>query len=390
MKGRVMTHRTGVRAMENARISRRGFLVGGAAAAFLAACGTADVGKPAAQSPAAPAPTGGASLPPSELAMENKLAIYNWADYVSPDTYPAFEKQFDLKITEDNYPSNEDALAKLKAGAAGYDIVVPTGYMVEIMIAEGILAELDHAQLPNLSNVEDQFLDLPFDPGNRYSVPKDYGTTGFGYRSKLVEEEMASWEDFYRLASKYSGRYTVLDSPPEVVGSALKMLGYSYNSVDPKEIAEATAEIVKLKPHVRRITSSMREIMISGEAYVSLTWNGEIGYVALDAKDARYVVPEEGTEVWTDNWAIPANPPHPVAAHAFINWHLDPKVQAKDTEYHYYGAVVEGEEEFLDPAIAGDPAVYPPANTLDRLEVAEASPDWTRLRNEAWTKFKAA
>ena len=364
-------------------LSRRTFLMAGAAAAVLSACGKADVGRKAS-------PSGTGSKSPVPTKLEGSLSVYNWADYVSPKTYPAFEKEFDVNLTEDNYPSNEDALAKLKAGAAGYDIVVPTGYMVEVMIAEGLLMELDHSKIPNLSLVEDQFLDLPFDPGNRYSVPKDYGTTGFGYRSKLVKEEMASWEDFYRLAPKYSGRYTVLDSPPEVVGSALKMLGYSYNSVDPKEISEATKEIVKLKPHVRRITSSMREIMISGEAYVSLTWNGEIGYVALDAADARYVVPSEGTEVWTDNWAVVAKAPHPAAAHAFINWQLQPKIQAQDTSFHYYGAVVKGEEEFLDKAIANDPAVYPSAETMSRLEIAKASPDWSRLRNEAWTKFKAA
>ena len=364
-------------------IGRRGFIAAGAAAAFLAACGETNV-TPSAKSSGAGTPS------PLPTEIEDALSVYNWADYVHPKTYPQFEKAFDVKITEDNYPSNEDALAKLKAGATGYDIVVPTGYMVEIMIAGGVLSELDHSRLPNLSLVEDQFLDLPFDPGNRYSVPKDYGTTGFGYRSDLVKEEMASWEDFYRLAPVYSGRYTVLDSPPEVVGSALKMLGYSYNSVDPKEIAEATAEMLKLKPHIRKITSSMRELMISGEAYVSLTWNGEIGYVALDAADARYVVPSEGTEVWTDNWAIPSNPPHPSAAHAFINWQLQPKIQAQDTEYHYYGAVVQGEEEFLDPAIFNDPSVYPTAETMEKLEVAQANPDWTRLRNEAWTKFKAA
>ena len=378
-----MTERDGIPMWARRPISRRGFIAAGAAAGLLAACGETEVGPGGSK----PKPAG-SSAAPTEL--EDALSIYNWADYVSPKTYPQFEREFDIKITEDNYPSNEDALAKLKAGAAGYDVVVPTGYMIEIMIAEGVLHELDHSQLPNLSLVEDQFLDLPFDPGNRFSVPKDYGTTGFGYRSKLVSEEMTSWEDFYRLAPKYSGRYTVLDSPPEVVGSALKMLGYSYNSVDPKEISEATDEMLKLKPHIRKITSSMREIMTSGEAYVSLTWNGEIGYVALDAPDARYVVPEEGTEVWTDNWAVVAGAPHPAAAHAFINWQLQPKIQAQDTEYHYYGAVVEGEEEFLDPAIAKDPAVYPSAETMSRLEVAQANPDWTRLRNEAWTKFKAA
>jgi spermidine/putrescine transport system substrate-binding protein len=379
-----MTEDHDLKAWIHRPVGRRGFMAAGAAAAFLAACGKTDVGKRAGDTP------GGGTPAPVPTEIEDTLSIYNWADYVHPDTYPQFSKEFDVNLTEDNYPSNEDALAKLKAGATGYDIVVPTGYMIEIMIAEGVLHPLEHSLIPNLSLVEDQFLNLPFDPGNRYSVPKDYGTTGFGYRSDLVEDEMTSWEDFYRLASKYSGRYTVLDSPPEVVGSALKMLGYSYNSTDPKEIEEATAEMLKLKPHIRKITSSMRELMISGEAYVSLTWNGEIGYVALDAPDARYVVPSEGTEVWTDNWAIPANPPHPAAAHAFINWHLQPKVQAQDTEYHYYGAVVEGEEEFLDPAIAKDPSVYPSQETMQNLEVAKADPDWTRLRNEAWTKFKAA
>lgn len=364
-------------------ITRRGFLAAGAATAFLAACGKTDVGPKTAR------PSGAASgSVPEEL--ESELSIYNWADYVHPKTYPAFEKEFGVKITEDNYPSNEDALAKLKAGASGYDLVAPTGYMVEIMIAEGLLMELDHSKIPNLSTITPQFADLPFDPGNRFSIPKDYGTTGYGYRSEFVKEEMSSWEDFFSLAPKYSGRYTVLDSPPESVGAALKMLGYSYNSVDPNEISEATDVLVKFKPHVRKITSSMREIMISGEAYISLTWNGEIGYVALDAPDARYVVPSEGTEVWTDNYSIVAGAPHPAAAHAYLNWSLDPKVQARDTSYHYYGGVVEGHKEFLPPAIANDTSVYPPEDVMAKLEVAVADPEWTRLRNEAWTKFKAA
>lgn len=362
-------------------ISRRKLFVGAGAAAFLAAC---------SKEISTPRSAGGGSTPTVSEQLESELSIYNWADYVHPKTYPAFEKEFDVRITEDAYPSNEDALAKLEAGAKGYDIVVPTGYMVEIMAQQGLLSELDHSKIPNLSIVKDEFLDTPFDPGNRFSVPKDFGTTGFCYRSEFVTEEMESWEDFYRLASKYSGRYTVLDSSPEVVGSALKMLGYSYNSTDPKELDEATQELLKLKPHVRKITSSMREIMISGEAWISLTWNGEAGYVAADAPDTVYKVPSEGTEVWTDNWCVVADAPHPAAAHAFINWHLEPEQQARDTSYHYYGGVVEGEEEFLKPALANDPAIYPPADVTANLEFATADPEWLRLRNQAWTKFKAA
>jgi spermidine/putrescine transport system substrate-binding protein len=364
------------------RVTRRGVIAAGAAAAMLAACGETRVG--------GAGPSENASDGEVPAKIEDELSVYNWADYVNPKTYPQFEKEFDVKITEDNYASNEDALAKLQAGARGYDIVVPTGYMVETMIEKNLLFELDHSQIPNLKIVESRFLDLPFDPGNRYSIPKDYGTTGYGYRSKFVKEDMTSWEDFFSLAPRYSGRYTVLDSPPEVVGAALKMLGHSYNSTDPKEISEATDVLLKFKPHVRKITSSMREIMISGEAYISLTWNGEIGYVALDAKDARYVVPREGSEVWTDNWSIVTQAPHPAAAHAFINWQLQPEIQALDTEYHYYGAVVKGEEEFLPKALANDPAIYPPAGVQKELEVAQATPEWLALRNEAWTKFKAA
>src|SRR5918999_815157 len=200
------------------RITRRRVIAAGAAAAVIAACGESEVGTSATRkNESEGVPT----------KLEDDLSIYNWADYVNPKTYPMFEKEFDIKVTEDNYASNEDALAKLQAGARGYDIVVPTGYMIETMIQKNLLFELDHSKIPNLNNVEDQFLNLAFDPGNRYSVPKDYGTTGFGYRSKFVKEDMTSWEDFYRLAPKYSGRYTVLDSPPEVVGAALKMLGYS-------------------------------------------------------------------------------------------------------------------------------------------------------------------
>lgn len=363
------------------KMSRRGFLIGAGAAAFLAACSKK------VKTSAGAAPGASASVP---AELEGELSVYNWADYMHPKTYGLFEEEFDVKITEDAYPSNEDALAKLQAGAKGYDLVVPTGYMVEIMAKEGLLMEIDHSLVPNLAIVEDQFLDTPSDPGNRYSVPKDFGTTGFAYRSKFVKEEMTSWEDFYRLAPKYSGRYTVLDSSPEVIGSALKMLGYSYNSTDAGELKQATDELIKLKPHVRKITSSMREILISGEAYVSLTWNGEAGYVAVDAPDVRYAVPSEGTEVWTDNWCIVAGAPHPAAAHAFINWHLTPEIQAKDTSYHYYGDVVEGAEEFLKPALANDPAIYPPAEVTANLEFAQATPEWLRLRNEAWTKFKAA
>jgi spermidine/putrescine transport system substrate-binding protein len=368
--------------MSSKQVSRRGVLGAAGAAALLAACGGVETNNKSGTTPQ--------SRVPSEL--ESELSVYNWVDYVHPKTYKQFRKEFDVDLTEANYASNEEALAKLQAGARGYDVIAPTGYMVEIMAGEGLLFELDKSKIPNFSGVESTYTDLPFDPGNKYSVPKDFGTTGYGYRPSLVKEEMSSWEDFYRLASKYSGRYTVLDSPPEVIGSALKMLGYSYNTTDVKEIDEATKEIIKLKPHIRKITSSMRELLGSGEAYVSLTWNGEVYYATLikGGEDSTYVLPSEGTEIWLDNWSILAEAPHPALAHAFLNWHLQPRVQAQDVSYHFYGSPVEGEEEFLDPAIFNDPTVYPPPDVASKMEIYEADVERQRLRNEAWTKFKAA
>ena len=325
---------------------------------------------------------------PDEL--EDKLSIYNWAEYVDPKTYPDFEKEYDVKITEDTYPSNEELIAKIQAGATGYDLCVPTSYAVETMVSKGMLMELDHSKIPNLSLIEDEFLDTPSDPGNKYSVPKDYGTTGYGYRKDLVKEEMTTWEDFFKLAAKYSNRVTVLDSPPEVVGAALKMLGYSYNSTNPSEIAEATEEIIKLKPHVRQITSTMRPMLKSGEAYMSLTWSGEVIFVQYSEPSAQYVVPSEGSEIWLDNWCVLADAPHPAIAHKFIDWIQDPKIQAREVTWNYYGSPVEGHKEFLKPSVANDPQVYPPPEVAEKLEYAISDPEWTALRNEAWTKFKAA
>jgi spermidine/putrescine transport system substrate-binding protein len=363
-------------------IPRRSVLkaaVAAPAAAILAAC-SRNVGPGPAASPRA---TG--------TALEDELNIYNWAAYLNPKTRKDFENTYDVSTTLDFYASNEDLIAKLKAGASGYDIVAPTGYAVEIMAKNGLLLELDHARLPNLSNVEPRFLDPGFDPGNRYSAPKDWGTTGIGYLSKYVDEDITSWEQFYDLGPKYSGKYVVLDSAPEVVGSALKMLGYSYNTLDQAEVDEATEHLIRLKPHIGAITSSeYRQMMSRGEAWLALGWNGDFFYVAPKQPSVRYVIPEEGSEFWLDNWSIPATAKHPNLAHEFINWILTPERQARESNYTYYASAVEGAQELTDEAIANDPAIYPAAEVTDKLESAIADPRFLQLRNEAWTKFKAA
>jgi spermidine/putrescine-binding protein len=357
--------------------------IAGSAAAALAAC-SKTVGGSAGTSTGASAASGSPQL-------EDTLNIYNWSAYFSPENKKAFEQEYGVKINEDNYASNEELIAKLKGGAEGYDIVAPTGYAVQIMAESGLLMQLDLNRVPNLSNADEQFLDAGFDPGNRYSVPKDWGTTGVGYLTEHVKEDITSWQQFYDLAPQYTGRYTVLDSAPEVIGSGLKLLGYSYNSLDDNEVNEATDKLISIKEHIYDVTSSKyRQEMSREETFVALGWNGDFFYVAPKQPSVKYVIPTEGSEFWLDNWCVPSTAAHPNLAHEFLNWILTPEHQATESSYTYYASCVPASKPLVAKAVANDPAIYPPDDVIAKLETAVADPKFLQLRNDAWTRFQAA
>ena len=371
--------------MRRRQMSRRRFLQAAGItplAAYLAAC-TRDV-RPGGR----PEPGG----EPTSVELEDELVIYNWAAYLNPDNVKAFEEEYGVTVrAEDFYGSNEEMLARVQAGASGYDIVAPTGYMVQIMKDEGLLLELDHSRMPNMANVDPQFTGLSFDPEMQYHMPKDWGTTGFGYLGRFVNEEPTSWAQFFELGPAYSGRYTVLDSAPEVIGAGLKRLGYSYNTTNEAEVDEALDLLIGLKPHIASITSSQyRQMMSRADAYLALGWNGDFFYVLEDQPSVRYVIPEEGTEFWVDTWAILADAPHPNLAQEFINWILTPERQGVESSFTYYASCVTGAQEHTDPAVAGDPNIYPPPEVIGRLEANNGDPEALDQRNEAWRRFKAA
>jgi len=364
----------------NPRLTRRGFMAaaaGAAATAWLAACGSQ--------------PT--TTTRPASLGtkLEGTVNLYNWQAYINPDDVKAFEQQFGQKVTQDFYVSNEDLLAKLQAGAKGYDVVVPTGYMVEIMVKQGLLFKLAKDHLPNFKNVDARFTNQPFDPGNQYSVPKDWGTTGFGYRTDLLPQ-MTSWADFWKFATTTaSGKVTVLDGENEVIGSALKMLGYSYNSVDPNELNQAKNKLMQLKPHLLSITSTQYiDLMQKGQALMALGWNGDFFSVQTKQPKVVYIVPAEGSELWMDNWCILKTAPDPVAAHAFLNFFMGPKVAGKEISVTYYAQCISAARPYIDPAILNNIAVYPSQAVTDKLEAQKALGAGQRLRDQIWTEFKAA
>ena len=366
-------------------VTRRGFVAAGAATAFLAACGgstdTAD-------------DDSSSDKPKKAAELGGTMHYYNWADYVNPETYPAFTKETGVKVKKDFFVSNEELQAKLQGGATGFDLAAPTGYMVQILADGGLLEELDWSQLPTVEkNLDGRFRKLPYDPDDKWSVAKDWGTTGFVYRSDLVKEKPTTWREFVDLAKgPYSGKVTVLDGIPECVGSMLCMLGYSYNSEDEGEIDKAKKELIDLKPHLLAITSTeYKQMLIDGKAVMGLGWNGDGAAVAAK-KPAEYVIAEEGGEFWVDAYVIPKGAKNPTAAHAWIDYVFDPEHNALETEFTYYGSPVKRDllEPVMDKKVFTNEDVFPPEDTLEKLEPNAVTPEGTKLRDRAWTEFKAA
>ena len=360
------------------RVDRKGFIAISAATAFLAACGGSsddDEGSAA-----------------GDAELSGQLFYYNWADYVNPETYKDYTTETGVKIKKDFYVSNEDMLAKMQAGARGFDLVVPTGYAVKIMADQDLAQEIDWDKLPNVeANINPKFQGLPFDPDDKYSVPKDWGTTGFVYRTDKVKERPTTWREFVDLAKgPYSGKVTVLDGSPEVIGSMAVMLGHSYNTEDEAELEEAKKELLALKPHLLAITSTeYKQMLIAGKAVMGLGWNGDGAAVAAK-KPAEYVIPEEGGEFWVDSYVIPVGAKNPNAAHAWIDFAYTPEINAQETSYTYYGSPVKRQklQGVLDKTVLNNPDVFPPDDVLEKLEANDVSPKGTSLRERIGCFFR--
>ncbi|MBC8496995.1 MAG: spermidine/putrescine ABC transporter substrate-binding protein [Chloroflexi bacterium] len=326
-----------------------------------------------------------------EQKLAEELHIYNWSEYIDPEVYEAFEAEYGIKVIEDTFSSNEELLAKLQAGAAGYDVIVPSDYMVEIMIEEGLLMELDHANISNLSNLSGLFSDPPYDPGLVYCVPYQWGTTGIGYNSDEVEPD--SWAYIFdpEMASQYDGKITMLNDARESIGAALKYLGYSLNTIDEAQLEEAKEVLLAVKPYIYSYDSDQFEDLIAAdEVLLGHGWSGDYFAAAVEDERIWYVIPEEGGVVWADNLCIPATSKNQYAAELFIDFILQPEVAAQITNYTWYGSPVEAANEFIDPEILEEPAIYPSAETMQRLEWIQDIGDATPLYERIWTEVKAA
>jgi spermidine/putrescine transport system substrate-binding protein len=395
--------------MARAQMSRRRFMTGAAlaaGAAILAACTPAATatGTPPASASTEPstgpssAPTPSPSVAPTpspSFALESDFLLYNWSDYFSPDNLTAFQNQFKVTLTQTTYASNEEMLAKLQAGGKGqYDVAVPTAEFSATLAKGGFLQKLDKSRLPNLAQVNQRFLTLPFDPNDDYIVPKDWGTTGIIYRGNKVSESITSWKDFFDLGkTKYSGKVFVVDSPGDVFVAPLRLHGFDVNTTDHDQLEIARQELMALRPHLQSIDSDNYPTTLEKEqAVLGLAWNGSAFVLGTDPsgkyKDTRWTIPSEGTIYWTDTWVLLAEAPDPNAAYAFLNWIQDPKQQVVESLYAGYASCNDAAKALLPADFVNNPVLYVPDSQLSLLSVS-TDQSGNQQRADIWAEFKA-
>jgi spermidine/putrescine-binding protein len=293
-----------------------------------------------------------------------------------------------VRVNVDLYDSLEALLAKLQAGNASYDVVCPSSYAVEILLAQNLLFPLDRSALPHLANVDPVWLDRDFDPGNRHTVPYFVGTCGIGYRrSKVgaVDSWAALWDP------RWKGRVLMLDDPRETLGAALRRLGRSVNTSDEPVLREARRLLVEQKPLVRAYDSAnFEDALVAGDVWLAQGWNGEFARVMDLDPDIAYVVPREGSTTFIDSLAIPAGAPHPELAHAFLDFAMEADVAAGICRSMRYTTPNRAALALLPPAVRSHPAIFPPPEVLARVELLRDIGPATVLYDRLWTEVKTA
>ena len=338
------------------------------------------------------------TVPPMDETKPSEITLYNWTEYLDPSVKKDFKKATGIGVKEVYFSSNEEVLAKMRAGAKGYDVIVPSDYMVHIMIKSGIVEPLDMKYLPNFQNVSEKFVNPPYDNpeennGLQYSVPYFYGTTGYVRRTDKVSEELTDWPPLFD--PKYKGKINMLDDEREDLGMSLKSLGYSVNSTSQAELDEATQKLITQKPLVNTYDSvNMKRNIVQGQWLVHC-WDGD-ALMAIDALggDAAakelvvFVRPTEGFLFWDDTTVCPVGNNSRYGAHLWMDYLMDPKVAGKNASWVWYlSAIAPSSWEYTDPFAL---SLTPTAEEVARGETAEDLGQFATNYSDAWRQVKSA
>lgn len=336
---------------------------------------------------AAPTPEPTAEIVP--VAEDNVLNIYNWDDYMDDTILAAFEEEFGITINYTTYTSNEELIDVLMAGPVDYDLVVPSDYAVEFLRRESQFGSLDKTNIPNFENIAPTFINPSYDPGNRYCIPYQWGTTGVGYNIKATGKEISSWADVFDPV--YEGRVSFMEEPREAFAAILLYLGYSPNTTNQVELDEATEFF---KSHADQIAvfapDTGQDLLAAGEVDIAHEYNGDIFQIMADNPDIRYMIPSEGAMIWSDNLCLLADAPNKENAEKFMNYLLDAEVGAALSNYLRYASPNQAALPFLNEADRNHPGLYPPEEVLARMFFFADVGSAGQLYDDAWSDVLAS
>jgi spermidine/putrescine transport system substrate-binding protein len=327
-------------------------------------------------------------------AIGDRVILATWPNYHDPANFDSFTAETGAAVQVNVFGSNEEMLAKLQAGGSGWDVFVPTNYTITTYVAEDLIEPLDLSRIPNYdtSAFDQRFAGPGTVDGKVYAVSKNWGTTGFAVNTALGGGAAPkTWKEFFDLTqSSFSGRTMVHDYQLTTIGAALKAFGYSFNSIDPAELAKAEELLIAAKPHLFAISSDYQPSMRSGDAWMTICWTGDGKQLNRDMPEIVYVLGMEGGELWSDFYAIPKGAPHLDAAYALINYLLTPEVNTREALFHGYPVADARVNALLPPEVLNDPILYPAADLLSALEFGAAATLTDPGRAEVMARFKSA
>ena len=324
----------------------------------------------------------------SEKELSSVLNVYNWEDYFGETTLEDFEEEFGVKVNLEIYEDEEIMISAVRSNPGKYDIIVPSDDVVRTMREQKLLAQIDFENIPNFKNIGDEFKDPFYDPGNKYSVPYMWWTTAIAVNRKYIDETEDSWSILWN--PKYKGKISMLNNTSEVVGAALKYLGYPLCSTDLAQLEEAKELLLEQKSLLRGYEDCIttRNDMISEELWATHLYSGEGCYAADRNENVEYIIPKEGAASGVDNFAIPKESSHKYTAEVFINFLLRPEVSAEISNYLWYANCNEAAREFTDPEILEYASLYPSEEVLNRLEHYTDIGEAETIYNQIWTELQ--
>ena len=324
-----------------------------------------------------------------QKSAKRELKVYNWGDYIDPEILKSFEKETGIHVVYDTYATNEDMYVKVKAGGSDYDVVIPSDYMISRLIRDGLVEKLDLSKIPNYAKIGEKYRNLDFDPKNEYSVPYMWGTVGIAYNKKVVTEPVDSWGILWD--QKYAKQIFMLDSPRDSIGITLKYLGYSLNTGNEAELAEAGKKLVEQKPLVLAyLVDEAKDKMIAGEGALAVVWSGDAMFMIEKNKDLAYAIPKEGTNLWVDSMVILKGTKHRAEAEEFINYMTRPDIAQKNVEYIGYASPIPEVEAKLPEDVRKNIAAYPDEALLKNAEVFNDLMENMPKYDKVWTEVKVA